>query len=52
MIASSQKIEIDGNAQKRLDTRTKKKKKNENKHEILSHVERNSGKRRLIKNSK
>ena len=27
MIASSQKIEIDGNAQKRLDTRTKKKKK-------------------------
>ena len=30
----------------------KKKKKNENKHEILSHVERNSGKRRLIKNSK
>lgn len=51
MIDSSQKIEIDGNAQKRLDTRTKKK-KNENKHEILSHVERNSGKRRLIKNSK
>ena len=27
MIASSQKIEIDGHAQKRLDTRTKKKKK-------------------------